>query len=72
MKLCFFDDDRLGVVRDGAVRDVTSVLDRLPARRPPYPRHDALVAALPALMPALREAADAAGPGGGGGAVRAG
>lgn len=57
MRLCFFDDDRLGVVRDGRVHDAGSVLDRLPAARYPYPRHDALVAALPGLRDALDAAA---------------
>ena len=57
MKLCFFDDDRFGVVANDQVHDVTHVLDRLPAYRSPLPRFDPLVAALPDLLPALREAA---------------
>ena len=63
MKLCFFDDTRFGVVEGDAVLDVTAVLDRLPALRPPLPRHDPVIAALPDLLPAIREAAAAAGPG---------
>ena len=62
MKLCFFDDNRFGVVEGDEVRDVTAVLDGLPSCRPPFPRHDVIVAALPTLLPALREhAARAAG-----------
>ncbi|UFN50277.1 fumarylacetoacetate hydrolase family protein [Roseomonas sp. OT10] len=57
MKLCFFDDNRLGVVEGDSVRDVTPVLERLPAYRVPLPRFDPLVAALPELRPALRDAA---------------
>ena len=57
MKLCFFDDDRFGVVTGDRVHDVTEILDRLPAYRPPLPRFDPLIAALPGLLPALREAA---------------
>ena len=57
MKLCFFDDDRFGVVTGDMVHDVTAVLDRLPAYRPPLPRFDPLIAALPGLLPALRDAA---------------
>jgi 2-keto-4-pentenoate hydratase/2-oxohepta-3-ene-1,7-dioic acid hydratase in catechol pathway len=57
MKICLFDNDRLGVVEDDVVRDVTPVLDRLPAHRGIMPRHDPLVAALPDLMPAIRDAA---------------
>lgn len=63
MKLCFFDDNRFGVVDGDAVKDVTAVLDRLPALRPPLPHFDPVIAALPDLLPALREAAAAAGPG---------
>ena len=57
MKLCYFDDNRLGVVLGDSVHDVTAALDRLPARHPPFPRFDTVVAALPDLMPALQEAA---------------
>ena len=57
MKLCYFDDSRLGVVEDGLVKDVTSVLDRLPAHRSPLPRFDPFVAALPDLLQHLQDAA---------------
>ena len=63
MRLCFFDDNRFGVVDGTTVKDVTAVLDRLPAYRPPLPRFDPVIAALPELLPALRDAAAAAGPG---------
>jgi 2-keto-4-pentenoate hydratase/2-oxohepta-3-ene-1,7-dioic acid hydratase in catechol pathway len=49
MILCQFDDHRLGLVDDGLVRDVTSVLDALPSHRYPFPHGDALVASLPSL-----------------------
>jgi len=62
MRLCLFNDDRLGLVRGDLVHDVTAALDTLPARRYPLPRHDLLVAALPDLRaPILAAAADAAG-----------
>lgn len=57
MKLCRFDDDRLGVVAGDAVHDVTAVLDRLPALRASFPTFDPVIAQLPALLPALAEAA---------------
>lgn len=57
MKLCYFDDNRLGVVEDAMVKDVTSVLDRLPAHRSPLPRFDPFVAALPDLLQHLQDAA---------------
>jgi 2-keto-4-pentenoate hydratase/2-oxohepta-3-ene-1,7-dioic acid hydratase in catechol pathway len=49
MKICRFDDNRLGLVRDEMVYDVTHVLKKLPAFRYPLPGHDALIAALPKL-----------------------
>jgi 2,4-diketo-3-deoxy-L-fuconate hydrolase len=56
MKICYFNDNRLGVVENGVVKDITSVLDRMPAYRSPLPRFDPLIAALPELLPAMREA----------------
>ena len=49
MKICRFDDNRLGVVRDEMVYDVTPALKKLPAFRYPLPGGDALIAALPRL-----------------------
>jgi 2-keto-4-pentenoate hydratase/2-oxohepta-3-ene-1,7-dioic acid hydratase in catechol pathway len=43
MKLCRFDDDRLGVVEDGMVSDVTQALDALPTVRWPLPLGDLVV-----------------------------
>jgi 2-keto-4-pentenoate hydratase/2-oxohepta-3-ene-1,7-dioic acid hydratase in catechol pathway len=53
MRLCRFDDDRLGVVTGEEVRDVTPVVERLPARRWPFPKGDPLIAALDELKPAI-------------------
>lgn len=61
MRLCRFDDNRFGLVRDGFVHDVTSVVrDRL--RVPPYPlpQGDLLIAQLDELRPALEAQADGA------------
>ena len=49
MKICRYDDNRLGVVRDGMVYDVTPALKKLPAVAYPLPGHDPLIAALPKL-----------------------
>ena len=55
MKICRFNGGRLGVVQDGWVHDVSSVLDLLPAQRYPLPQKDLLVEALPSLRaPMLR------------------
>ncbi len=42
MRLCRFDDNRLGVVDGAIVRDVTAALDVVPTQGYPYPTHDAL------------------------------
>lgn len=51
MRLCRFDDNRLGLVRGDDVLDVTPVIARLPAQRWPLPKGDPLVAALDELRP---------------------
>ncbi len=43
MRLCRFDDNRLGVVDGPIVRDVTAALDVLPRQGYPFPTHDVLV-----------------------------
>jgi 2-keto-4-pentenoate hydratase/2-oxohepta-3-ene-1,7-dioic acid hydratase in catechol pathway len=53
MRLCRFDDNRLGVVIGSEVRDVTPVVARLPAQRWPLPKGDPLVAALGKLRPRI-------------------
>jgi 2-keto-4-pentenoate hydratase/2-oxohepta-3-ene-1,7-dioic acid hydratase in catechol pathway len=50
MRLCRFDEERLGVVADGQVRDVTAALEVLPAFRYPFPPYDVLVANLPQVV----------------------
>lgn len=40
MRICRYDDNRLGVVVDGLVHDVTPVLDDLPPLKWPFPRGD--------------------------------
>ena len=46
MRLCRFDDDRLGLVEDGVVIDVTGAIECLPQVRWPFPPGDPLVARL--------------------------
>src|SRR5689334_13633176 len=60
MKICRYDDNRLGLVAGDAVRDVTSALARLPQASYPFPRHDVLIAALDELRPEIERAAKAA------------
>lgn len=56
MRICRFDDDRLGLVEEDHIIDVTSVLEHLPALRWPLAPGDPLIANLPALTPHLLEA----------------
>ena len=59
MKICRYDDNRFGVVRDDVVYDVTSVGEaELPPYRYPLPIGDQLVANLDAMRPKLEQAAD--------------
>ena len=60
MKLCRYDDNRLGLVADDGIRDVTSVLSKLPAVTYPFPRHDALIAHLGELRPEIERVARSA------------
>ncbi len=53
MKLCRFNEDRLGCVEGDHVYDVTAALDVLPPVRWPVPLGDSLLLHLPALMTAV-------------------
>jgi 2,4-didehydro-3-deoxy-L-rhamnonate hydrolase len=60
MKLCRYDDDRLGVVRDGQVHDVTEAQTEIRKAAPYAMRGDAVVAALPAWRERIERMADKA------------
>src|SRR5437016_13929501 len=62
MKICRFDDNRLGAVAEDGIRDVSEVLSKLPRVSYPFPRHDALVAHLDQLRPEIDKAAKSARP----------
>jgi len=51
MRLCRFGENRVGMVRDDYVLDVTGALDELPAHRYPLPLADPVIAHLDALRP---------------------
>lgn len=57
MRLCFFNDNRLGLVRGDQVLDVSDALNAIPQARYPFPAHDALIANLGAVLPAVEAAA---------------
>jgi 2,4-diketo-3-deoxy-L-fuconate hydrolase len=57
MRLCRFNENGLGLVRDDRVIDVTPVLDRLPSHRYPLPRYDPLIAGIATLRDAIEREA---------------
>ena len=60
MKLCRFNNNRLGVVEGESVKDVTAALEVLPQVRYPLPSHDPLIANLARVVDRARTlAADA-------------
>ncbi|MBO6783973.1 MAG: fumarylacetoacetate hydrolase family protein [Alphaproteobacteria bacterium] len=62
MRICRYDDDKVGLVRGDDIFDATAALDQLPSLRWPVPAGDALVAHLDVLKPALEAAADDSHP----------
>jgi 2,4-diketo-3-deoxy-L-fuconate hydrolase len=58
MRLCRFGDNRLGLVRQERVIDITPALDRLPSFRYPLPRFDPLIAHLDGFREHIKELAD--------------
>ena len=60
MKICQFDDHKLGVVREDGVHDVTEALEILPVQHYPFPRGDLLIANLDALRGRMDALADKA------------
>src|SRR5215470_6966116 len=62
MKLCRYDDNRIGLVRGRNVHDVSDILEALPQLRYPLPFGDQLIAHLAALREHMEELADDAVP----------
>lgn len=60
MKLCRYDDDRLGVVRGGLVHDVTEAQTEIRKSAPYAMKGDAVVAALPQWRERIERMADKA------------
>ncbi len=57
MKFCRFQSDKLGLIADGRLHDVSSALQSLPAYQWARPLEDPVIAALPALRTAIEQAA---------------
>jgi 2,4-didehydro-3-deoxy-L-rhamnonate hydrolase len=62
MKLCRYNDDKIGLVRGDGVHDVSSVLQSLPKLSYPFPLGDHLIAHLDSLRPDMERLADKAKP----------
>src|SRR5262249_42259363 len=62
MKLCRYNDGRLGVVEGDHIRDATAALDVLPAYRYPLPSFDPIIANLDAVVARARAVAAGAHP----------
>ena len=50
MKFCRYNSDRLGLVRDGRVYDVTAFVSPISSATWPFPAHDVVIDHLPELM----------------------
>jgi len=57
MKICRYDDGRIGLVQDDTVLDVTAILEELGRFGYPLPKHDPFIAKLQSLKPKLEAAA---------------
>jgi 2-keto-4-pentenoate hydratase/2-oxohepta-3-ene-1,7-dioic acid hydratase in catechol pathway len=63
MRLCRFDNNRIGLVRGHELHDVTAIVDTLlPPLRHPLPFGDHLIANLNALRPGMERLADSTPP----------
>lgn len=54
MRVCRFDEDRLGLLEGEEVIDVAAALEAIPAVRWPHPHGDALIANLDAVLECAR------------------
>jgi 2-keto-4-pentenoate hydratase/2-oxohepta-3-ene-1,7-dioic acid hydratase in catechol pathway len=57
VRICRFNDNRIGVVLGDEVADVSAVIDEMPSLRWPLPSGDAFIAALPNLRVRMSELA---------------
>ena len=62
MKICRYDDNRIGLVQDEGIRDVTSVASELGSFGYPLPRFDPFIARLETLKEKILAAAKGAKP----------
>lgn len=53
MRICRYNDDRIGIVLGDEIADVSAIAEQLPARRWPYPLGDQFIESFNALRPQL-------------------
>ena len=57
MRICRFDNDRLGIISNGLVHDVSAIQEQIRAATPYAAKGDAIIAALPQWRDRLAAAA---------------
>ena len=57
MRICRYDDSRVGLIDGDEIVDVTAIIDQLPSSRWPYPREDVFIASLDRLRPEMERLA---------------
>ena len=60
MRICRFDQNKLGIVEGDVIKDVTQVANQLPTLRWPLPHGDLFIAHLDQMIPLMKEAAKSA------------
>jgi 2,4-diketo-3-deoxy-L-fuconate hydrolase len=60
MRICWFNDNRLGLVKGDRVLDVSKALEALPKLAYPYPKGDPLITHLDKMRPAIEAASQGA------------
>jgi 2,4-diketo-3-deoxy-L-fuconate hydrolase len=62
MRICRFNDDRIGIARPDGIHDVTAIVEELPAAKYPFPIGDLLITHLERLRGKLEDLADRSPP----------
>ena len=56
MKLCMFNENRLGLIEETKVYDISPILEQLPKQTYPFPTYDLLIASLDSLKAQILKA----------------
>ena len=58
MKICRYDDNRVGLVEGDQLRDISEILAKLPKQGYPYPTHDVFIERLDQFKPEMKRLAE--------------